>query len=57
MTDNELRSLQRDIRYAAVPGKAIRGFLIVVVCVLVGCGIFGMLFVVQLLLDLTKAGY
>jgi hypothetical protein len=57
MTDYELRSLQRGIRDAAVPGKAIRGFLIIVLCALVGCGLFGALFVVQLLFDLTKAGY
>jgi hypothetical protein len=57
MTEYEIRSLQRDIRYAAVPGKAIRGVLIIVMCVLAGCGLFGVLFAIQLLLDLQKAGY
>jgi hypothetical protein len=39
--NNDLESLRRDVRYAALPGKVGVGFLVVIACLFIGMFGFG----------------
>jgi hypothetical protein len=51
--NDELESLRRDIRYAALPGRMGAGCLKLILFLLVACGVYGILFLFQFFWELS----